>query len=325
MVEIYKPDTNFAEVQKELIPQRLDQEFSAIQRALKELQDAQQAKTAPVESGNDPISPATVWAAEAFYKAGALVYEDFGVYRAKRDHKSADFAADLAADNWITIFDLEKVHEDLYSMAYNADVIAVGRALAPIKALAGQLDLIAKASEGLDDVGLVARNIEIVNRIAVRIDALDAVSKASGDIAQVVAALQSIKVVAANLTSLVGISEKAINAAADAQAAAEKALEGAKRQRATTVTSVEIGEGIRTAMIEPGKEFDAGQHVRVIDKADPLRWVAGLITNYQPDGCLTFIVEAYNGSGIIAESKLFISAHRGAPGQKAEMIVLATK
>lgn len=322
-MEEYKPSANFSQTSKDLLPQKLDIELNAIARAVRGLADA--VENQPTPSSEAPeINPATEWAAEANYKPGDMVFKGMAMLRARQKHKSGDFNEDFARGYWMTIFDLQPIFARMEQTALNPQVLAAGDATGAIEKVAAKLDLIETATQNVDVLAKAGAAADMMAELYKRATMLTALAEELPNLTKIASQLVEIRVLAANLDGVFNSVKTVSETVKKAENAADRAHQGANRGRATSQTRLEIGFGIKSMEIEKGKDFDPGQHVRIVNAADPKNWMAGLITDYT-NGALTFITEAINGEGVFADWKLFVSAQPGAPGRTADQVVLNLK
>jgi hypothetical protein len=97
-------------------------------------------------------------------------------------------------------------------------------------------------------------------------------------------------------------------AAAQAAATAAASTLGSANTQATSTTSLAIGTGARSLVVEPGKAFVVGMPVRIASAASPANRMDGTVTAYNSGtGALDVTVERVSGSGTLASWRVFLT------------------
>ena len=104
-------------------------------------------------------------------------------------------------------------------------------------------------------------------------------------------------------------------AAAQAAATAAASTLGSANTQATSTTSLAIGTGARSLVVEPGKAFVVGMPVRIASAASPANRMDGTVTSYDSGtGALDVAVERVSGSGTLASWRVFLTGAAAAAG-----------
>lgn len=115
-----------------------------------------------------------------------------------------------------------------------------------------------------------------------------------------------------------GVSAAAAAADADATAAAASAAAAAASAATlygTSATSLAVGAGSKSCTTQPGKQFTAGQFLRLQRQADPNVYMYGRSTAYNATtGALTVNVERIAGAGTFTDWDIFVTSEAGPMG-----------
>jgi hypothetical protein len=106
-----------------------------------------------------------------------------------------------------------------------------------------------------------------------------------------------------------GTAQDAIDSAASAAAAANSAA----TLTATSTTSTLIGTGSKTFTTQSGKQFQAGQTLKIVSQANSNNYMTGTVTSYSTTS-LVFDVALVGGSGTFADWNISVSGIQGATG-----------
>jgi hypothetical protein len=101
--------------------------------------------------------------------------------------------------------------------------------------------------------------------------------------------------------------------AASAAASAASAANSAATLTATSATSVLIGTGSKTFTTQSGKQFQAGQTLKIVSQANSNNYMTGTVSSYSTTS-LVFNVELVGGSGTFADWNISVSGIQGATG-----------
>ena len=97
-------------------------------------------------------------------------------------------------------------------------------------------------------------------------------------------------------------------AAAQAAATAAASTLGSANTQATSTTSLAIGTGARSLVVEAGKAFVVGMPVRIASAASPANRMDGTVTSYDSGtGALVVSVDRVSGSGTLASWRVFLT------------------
>jgi hypothetical protein len=141
-----------------------------------------------------------------------------------------------------------------------------------------------------------------------------------GSILRLVPMMAQVVAVASNVVSVAGgTTQDVIDAAASAAAAAASAVTAANSAAtltATSTTSTLIGTGAKTFTTQSGKQFQAGQTLKIVSQADSANFMIGTVTSYTTTS-LVMSISSIGGSGTLADWNISLTGIKGDTGAGA--------
>lgn len=246
------------------------------------------------------------WATATSYAINDFVLNNGTQYAiAVASHVSgATFAADLAAGKWSVLVDMQ-VAVDAATAAAASQVAAAASAAA---ALVSENN-----AETAETNAETAETNAAASAVAAAASASAASTSATTASTAATTATTQATTATTQATNAAASASSASTSATNAAASAALAATLAAGVLATSTSSVAIGTGAKSFTTQAGKQFQAGQFIKVVDSAVTTNYMWGTVTSYSGTS-LVIDVTVTGGSGTIASWNISISGSRGVAG-----------